>query len=105
MANTGGLLGLCMGFSLVSAFEILYHILISFCKYFEKTISTNLDKLKPRMKSLPPPSPSQTTTTSQVIISNLNYTKDLGVKDNSWLCSVFAQTEALIPDLPTWSDL
>ena len=40
VANTGGLLGLCMGFSLVSAFEILYHILISFCKYFERTIGS-----------------------------------------------------------------
>ena len=29
VANTGGLLGLCMGFSLVSAFEIVYHCLIS----------------------------------------------------------------------------
>ena len=66
VANTGGLLGLCMGFSLVSAFEILYHILISFCKYFERTISTTLDKLKRKMITLPPPSPSQTTTTSQV---------------------------------------
>ena len=66
VANTGGLLGLCMGFSLVSAFEILYHILISFCKYFERKISTNLDKLKRKMKTLPPPSPSRTTTTSQV---------------------------------------
>ncbi|CAB4060681.1 ASICN [Lepeophtheirus salmonis] len=28
VANTGGLLGLCMGFSLVSAFEILYHLFI-----------------------------------------------------------------------------
>ena len=27
VANTGGLLGLCMGFSLVSVFEILYHAL------------------------------------------------------------------------------
>ena len=26
VANTGGLLGLCMGFSLVSVFEILYHL-------------------------------------------------------------------------------
>ena len=25
VANTGGLLGLCMGFSLVSVFEIVYH--------------------------------------------------------------------------------
>ena len=27
VANTGGLLGLCMGFSLVSLFEIFYHLL------------------------------------------------------------------------------
>ena len=27
VANTGGLLGLCMGFSLVSLFEIVYHFL------------------------------------------------------------------------------
>ena len=27
VANTGGLLGLCMGFSLVSVFEVLYHAL------------------------------------------------------------------------------
>ncbi len=27
VANTGGLLGLCMGFSLVSVFELLYHML------------------------------------------------------------------------------
>ena len=27
VANTGGLLGLCMGFSLVSLFEIVYHLL------------------------------------------------------------------------------
>ena len=26
VANTGGLMGLCMGFSLVSVFEILYHM-------------------------------------------------------------------------------
>ena len=30
VANTGGLLGLCMGFSLVSVFEIIYHILGAF---------------------------------------------------------------------------
>ncbi len=29
VANTGGLLGLCMGFSLVSAFEIVYHCLMT----------------------------------------------------------------------------
>jgi len=28
VANTGGLLGLCMGFSLVSAFEIVYHCVL-----------------------------------------------------------------------------
>ena len=27
VANTGGLLGLCMGFSLVSVFEIVYHVI------------------------------------------------------------------------------
>jgi hypothetical protein len=30
VANTGGLLGLCMGFSLVSVFEVLYHVLGAF---------------------------------------------------------------------------
>ncbi len=29
VANTGGLLGLCMGFSLVSAFEIAYHCILT----------------------------------------------------------------------------
>ena len=29
VANTGGLLGLCMGFSLISAFEVIFHMLIS----------------------------------------------------------------------------
>ncbi len=32
VANTGGLLGLCMGFSLVSAFEIVYHCVLNCCK-------------------------------------------------------------------------
>ncbi len=31
VANTGGLLGLCMGFSLVSVAEILYHALVNVC--------------------------------------------------------------------------
>ena len=31
VANTGGLLGLCMGFSLVSAFEIVYHCMMTLC--------------------------------------------------------------------------
>ena len=34
VANTGGLLGLCMGFSLVSVFEILYHALNGALKRF-----------------------------------------------------------------------
>ena len=34
VANTGGLLGLCMGFSLVSVFEILYHCGGAFKKEF-----------------------------------------------------------------------
>ena len=37
VANTGGLLGLCMGFSLVSLFEIFYHILGAMAKWW-KTI-------------------------------------------------------------------
>ncbi len=32
VANTGGLLGLCMGFSLVSAFEIVYHCALNCCR-------------------------------------------------------------------------
>ena len=31
VANTGGLLGLCMGFSLVSVFEIIYHCFVNIC--------------------------------------------------------------------------
>jgi hypothetical protein len=31
VANTGGLLGLCMGFSLVSVAEIIYHALVNVC--------------------------------------------------------------------------
>ncbi len=34
VANTGGLLGLCMGFSLVSLFEILYHVLGAVSKWW-----------------------------------------------------------------------
>ena len=34
VANTGGLLGLCMGFSLISAFEIIFHCLISIRKVY-----------------------------------------------------------------------
>ena len=34
VANTGGLLGLCMGFSLISAFEIIFHFLISLKKMY-----------------------------------------------------------------------
>ena len=33
VANTGGLLGLCMGFSLVSVFEIVYHMVGAFRKW------------------------------------------------------------------------
>ena len=46
MANTGGLLGLCMGFSLVSAFEILYHLLISICKYIESRVTSDIFNLR-----------------------------------------------------------
>ena len=34
VANTGGLLGLCMGFSLISAFEIIFHCMISIRKMY-----------------------------------------------------------------------
>ena len=40
VANTGGLLGLCMGFSLVSAFEIFYHLTIGIFRY-SKTQNSN----------------------------------------------------------------
>jgi hypothetical protein len=36
VANTGGLLGLCMGFSLVSVFEIVYHMLGALRKWWGK---------------------------------------------------------------------
>jgi len=36
VANTGGLLGLCMGFSLVSLFEIIYYVLSSIVKPKQK---------------------------------------------------------------------
>ena len=35
VANTGGLLGLCMGFSLVSLFEIFYHVLGAVAKWWK----------------------------------------------------------------------
>jgi hypothetical protein len=36
LGNTGGLLGLCMGMSLVSIFEIVYHLLCFFNNLFQK---------------------------------------------------------------------
>ena len=36
VANTGGLLGLCMGFSLVSLFEIFYHLIGAVAKWWKK---------------------------------------------------------------------
>ncbi len=44
VANTGGLLGLCMGFSLVSVFEIVYHILGSLRKYWANSQMTHRRK-------------------------------------------------------------
>jgi hypothetical protein len=38
VANTGGLLGLCMGFSLVSVFEIVYHALGAMRKWWGERI-------------------------------------------------------------------
>ena len=49
VANTGGLLGLCMGFSLVSVFEILYHMLGAFRQWTLKKIempSTTVTRLR-----------------------------------------------------------
>jgi hypothetical protein len=40
VANTGGLLGLCMGFSLVSLFEVIYYLLTSISsRYYRNNIS------------------------------------------------------------------
>lgn len=50
VANTGGLLGLCMGFSLVSLFEILYHILGALSKWWGSSPKTSED-LSTRSKS------------------------------------------------------
>ena len=43
MANTGGLLGLCIGFSFISAFEILF----CFCSCCMKPKKTAVDKIAP----------------------------------------------------------
>ncbi len=40
VANTGGLLGLCMGFSLVSVFEIVYHMIGAVRKWWSSKLST-----------------------------------------------------------------
>ena len=40
VANTGGLLGLCMGFSFVSVFEILFHLLGAIKKVWRKKLVT-----------------------------------------------------------------
>lgn len=39
VANTGGLLGLCMGFSLVSVFEVLYHLIGALRQWWMNRIS------------------------------------------------------------------
>ena len=39
VANTGGLLGLCMGFSLVSVFEVLYHLMGAARKWWRHRVS------------------------------------------------------------------
>ena len=38
VANTGGLLGLTMGFSLVSVLEVLYHLLVGFFTGFNRSV-------------------------------------------------------------------
>ena len=43
MANTGGLLGLCIGFSFISAFEILF----CFCSCCMKPKKTAVEKIAP----------------------------------------------------------
>ena len=57
VANTGGLLGLCMGFSLVSAFEIVYHCMLTLCwkslhLYRRKTMRTFPSRIQ--QDSIPP---------------------------------------------------
>ncbi len=41
VANTGGLLGLCMGFSLVSVFEIVYHVIGALRKWWSSRLSAS----------------------------------------------------------------
>ena len=53
VANTGGLLGLCMGFSLVSVFEIVYHILGSLRKYWANSQMTQRRKEETASSSEP----------------------------------------------------
>lgn len=42
VANTGGLLGLCMGFSLVSVFEVLYHAIEGARKWWGKKVLSRI---------------------------------------------------------------
>jgi Amiloride-sensitive sodium channel len=46
VANTGGLLGLCMGFSLVSLFEIIYHLIGALAKWWER-LPKNSEPVRP----------------------------------------------------------
>ena len=46
IANMGGLMGLCMGFSLVSIFEIVFFCAASFGKKKKKPLSTGKQKRK-----------------------------------------------------------
>ena len=39
VANCGGILGLCMGFSIVTVFEVLHYLSQSFCGKFQKCMS------------------------------------------------------------------
>ena len=45
VANTGGLLGLCMGFSLVSAFEVLFHVFSAIKRWWTGQISKGTGRL------------------------------------------------------------
>ena len=44
LANAGGLLGLCMGFSVISVAEIFYHCLVSLATSFNRANGGTADK-------------------------------------------------------------
>ena len=56
IANAGGLLGLCMGFSLVSAAEIVYHCLLEFFSMTCRPQSRAQEEVEPEEDGQPEPS-------------------------------------------------